>query len=78
MQKDLGALLLDLVEGGKGMRVRTNIDGSATVTNLNSGKYYAVGTASLGKVGVTWSVPVTLSAGTNKLSLTLENAAWSL
>ncbi len=78
MQKRFRALLLDLVEGGKGMRVRTNIDGFATVTNLNSGKYYVVGTASLGKVGVTWSVPVTLSAGTNKLSLTLENAAWSL
>ena len=78
MQKKFRALLLDLVEDGKGMRVRTNIDGFATVDNLNSGKYYVVGTASLGKVGVTWSVPVILSPGTNKLSLTLENAAWSL
>lgn len=78
MQKKFRALLLDLVENGNGMRVRTNIDGFATVDNLNSGKYYVVGTASLGKVGVTWSVPVILSPGTNKLSLTLENAAWSL
>ena len=78
MQKKFRALLLDLVEGGKGMRVRTNIDGFASVENLNSGKYYVVGTASLGQVGVTWSVPVILSPGTNKLSLTLENAAWSL
>tara|TARA_X000000950_G_scaffold164419_1_gene200970 strand:- start:2461 stop:3696 length:1236 start_codon:yes stop_codon:yes gene_type:complete len=78
MQKKFRALLLDLVEDGKGMRVRTNIDGFASVENLNSGKYYVVGTASLGKVGVTWSVPVILSPGTNKLSLTLENAAWSL
>jgi len=77
MQKKFRALLLDLVEGGKGMRVRTNIDGFATVDNLNSGKYFVVGTASLGTVGVTWSVPVILSPGTNKLSLTLENAAWS-
>ena len=77
MQKKFRALLLDLVEDGKGMRVRTNIDGFASVENLNSGKYYVVGTASLGKVGVTWSVPVILSPGTNKLSLTLENAAWS-
>ena len=78
MQKKFRALLLDLVEDGKGMRVRTNIDGFASVENLNSGKYYVVGTASLGQVGVTWSVPVILSPGTNKLSLTLENAAWSL
>ena len=78
MQKKFRALLLDLVEGGKGMRVRTNIDGFATVDNLNSGKYFVIGTASLGRVGVTWSVPVILSPGTNKLSLTLENAAWSL
>lgn len=77
MQKKFRSLLLDMVENGKGMRVRTNIDGFATVENLNSGKYFVVGTASLGKVGVTWSVPIILSPGTNKLSLTLENAAWS-
>jgi len=36
-----------------------------------------VGTASLGKVGVTWSVPVDLDEGMNKLSLTLGNSSWS-
>jgi len=32
----------------------------------------------LGKVGVTWDVPVVLRTGSNKLSLTLANASWSL
>ena len=49
MQKKFRTLLLDLVEDGKGMWVRTNIDGFATVDNLNSGKYYVVGTASTWK-----------------------------
>ena len=46
--------------------------------DLPPGKFFVVGTASLGTVGVTWSVPIQLKAGTNKLSLTLANAAWSL
>ena len=57
MQKKFRALLLDLVENGNGKRVRTNIDGFVTVDNLNSGKYYVVGTASLGKVGVLGAFP---------------------
>ena len=71
-------LLLKLVENGQGQRVRTDINGAATLENLPPGKFFVVGTASLGKIGVTWDVPVVLRAGANKLSLTLANASWSL
>ncbi len=78
VQKNIRALLLKIVEGGQGYRVRTDINGAATLENLPSGKFFVVGTASLGRVGVTWSVPIQLTGGRNKLSLTLANAAWSL
>ena len=77
-KKNIRSLLLKIVEGGQGYRVRTDINGSATLENLPVGKFFVVGTASLGKVGVTWSVPIQLTGGRNKLSLTLANAAWSL
>lgn len=77
VQKNIRSLLLKMVENGQGQRVRTDINGAATMENLPSGKFFVVGTASLGKVGVTWSVPVILRSGTNKLSLTLANANWS-
>ena len=78
VQKNIRSLLLKIVEDGRGYRVRTDINGSATLENLPVGKFFVVGTASLGKVGVTWSVPIQLTGGRNKLSLTLANAAWSL
>lgn len=78
VQKNIRSLLLKLVENGKGQRVRTDINGAATLENLPSGNFFIVGTASLGKVGVTWDVPVVLQTGTNKLSLTLANSTWSL
>jgi len=78
VQKKIRSLLLKLVEGGQGYRVRTDINGAASLDNLPAGKFFVVGTASLGKVGVTWSVPIQLKDGKNKLSLTLANAAWSL
>jgi len=78
VQKNIRSLLLKLVENGKGQRVRTDINGAATLENLPSGNFFIVGTASLGKVGVTWDVPVVLQTGTNKLSLTLANSSWSL
>jgi len=77
VQKKIRSLLLKLVEGGQGYRVRTDINGAATLENLPVGKFFVVGTASLGRVGVTWSVPIQLNDGKNKLSLTLANAAWS-
>ena len=78
VQKNIRSLLLKIVEAGQGYRVRTDINGAATLENLPPGKFFVVGTASLGTVGVTWSVPIQLKSGTNKLSLTLANAAWSL
>ena len=77
-QKEIRSTLLDLVEGGEGKRVRTDVDGFAKVSGINVGNYFIIGTATLGKVGVTWNVPVTLKSGGNKVSLTLENSAWSL
>ena len=77
VQKKIRSLLLKLVESGQGYRVRTDINGAATLENLPVGKFFVVGTASLGRVGVTWSVPIQLNDGKNKLSLTLANAAWS-
>jgi hypothetical protein len=78
IHKKIRSLLLDLEDRGEGKRVRTDVDGSASVMGLPKGKYYVIGTASLGKVGVTWSVPVSLNAGNNKISLTLANCSWSL
>jgi hypothetical protein len=78
VHKNIRSLLLKLVENGQGQRVRTNINGAATLENLHPGKFFVVGTASLGKIGVTWDVPVVLRTGANKLSLTLANATWSL
>ena len=78
VQKKIRSLLLKIVEAGQGYRVRTDINGAAALENLPPGKFFVVGTASLGTVGVTWSVPIQLKSGTNKLSLTLANAAWSL
>lgn len=75
--KQIRDLLLEEVSKNKGVRVRTDINGSATVQNLDKVPYHVVGTASLGKVGVTWSVPVDLDEGMNKLSLTLGNSSWS-
>lgn len=69
---------MKLVEDGQGQRIRTDINGAASLEGLPPGKFYVIGTASLGKVGVTWSVPVQLKTGANKLSLTLANATWSL
>lgn len=75
--KQIRDLLLEEVSRNNGVRIRTDINGSATVQNLDKAEYYVVGTASLGKVGVTWSVPVDLDEGMNKLSLTLGNSSWS-
>ena len=78
VQKNVRSLLMKLVEDGQGQRIRTDINGAASLEGLPPGKFYVIGTASLGKVGVTWSVPVQLKTGANKLSLTLANSAWSL
>jgi len=78
VHKKIRSLLLNFEDRGEGKRVRTDVDGSAMLDGLPAGKYFVIGTASLGKVGVTWSVPVSLNTGNNKISLTLANCSWSL
>ena len=78
VHKKIRSLLLNFEDREEGKRVRTDVDGSALVDDLQAGKYFVIGTASLGKVGVTWSVPVSLNTGNNKISLTLANCSWSL
>ena len=78
IHKKIRSLLLDFEDKGEGKRIRTDVDGSASISGIKTGKYYVIGTAALGKVGVTWSVPVTLNPGNNKISLTLANCSWSL
>lgn len=75
--KTIRTALLEKVSAGKGARIRTDINGSAKIENLDQGDYYIIGTASLGKIGVTWNVPVKLKGGPNKISLTLSNSSWS-
>jgi hypothetical protein len=81
LQKDIRKALLDSIDDEKnsGRRIRTDIDGSSgEIRSLVAGSYYIIGTASLGQVGVTWSVPVKVKSGRNKVSLTIANASWSL
>ena len=81
LQKDIRKALLDSIDDEKspGRRLRTDIDGnSGEIRSLAAGSYYIIGTASLGQVGVTWSVPVKVKSGRNKVSLTIANASWSL
>ena len=75
--KKIRAALLEEVSNNRGIRVRTDINGSASVSNLQPSTYFIIGSASLGKVGVTWNLPVELDAESNKVSLTLSNASWS-
>lgn len=81
LQKKIRKALLDSIneEKSSGRRIRTDIDGnSGAIRDLAAGSYYILGTASLGQVGVTWSLPVKIEAGRNKVSLTIANASWSL
>jgi len=58
-------------------RIKTNSVGRANLGNLKPGKYFVVGASTLGQVGVVWSKPVSLSAGSNGLSLDLRDAKWA-
>jgi hypothetical protein len=78
LQKKIRSLLIAEVDDGRGKRVRTDINGSAIVPEIVKGNYFILGTAALGKVGVTWNIPVNLDQGLNRVSLTLANASWSM
>jgi chromosome segregation ATPase len=58
-------------------RIKTNSVGRANLGNLKSGKYFVVGASTLGQVGVVWSKRVSLSTGSNGLSLDLRDAEWA-
>ena len=58
-------------------RIKTNSVGRANLGNLRSGKYFVVGASTLGQVGVVWSKRVSLSTGSNGLSLDLRDAEWA-
>ena len=77
LNKKIRSLLQNEVSQGRGYRVRTNLDGSASFENLPARSFNLIGTASLGIVGVTWNLSVRLMEGANNLSLTLANASWS-
>lgn len=78
VQKKIRTLLLNEVNLGQGKRIRTDIDGAGTLNQIKSGDYYLIGSAALGKIGVTWNTPINVTSGLNKLSLTLANSSWSL
>ncbi|MEC8243298.1 MAG: hypothetical protein VX038_00480 [Verrucomicrobiota bacterium] len=78
VQKKIRTLLLNEINQGQGRRIRTDIDGAGTVNQIESGDYYIIGSAALGKIGVTWNTPINVTSGLNKLSLTLANSSWSL
>lgn len=78
VQKKIRTLLLNQVNDGKGKRIRTDIDGAGVVLDLSTGNYSVIGSAALGKIGVTWNAPIKITSGLNKLSLTLANSSWSL
>jgi len=58
-------------------RIKTNSVGRANLGNLKPGKYFVVGASTLGQVGVVWSKRVSLSTGSNGLSLDLRDAEWA-
>ena len=80
LQKQIRETLLNHVESNGGRRIRTDIDGrSEEIKEVVAERHYVIGTATLGKVGVTWDVPVSITSGKHtNLSLTLANASWSL
>ena len=59
---------------------RTDIDGASPIINdLPAGSYFIIGTAPLGQVGVTWSLPLEIESSSDKrVALTLNNSSWSL
>jgi hypothetical protein len=80
LQRRIREALLAATDADGGRRVRTDIDGaSPIIVGLSAGSYYIIGTAPLGQVGVTWSLPVEIGSSTDKrVALTLNNSSWSL
>ncbi len=79
-QERIRKALLAAVDPSGGRRVFTDINGNSDpISGLPAGSYFIIGTASLGQVGVTWSLPVEIEPRSDKrVALTLENSNWSL
>ena len=58
-------------------RIKTNSVGQANLPKLKAGKYFVIGASTLGQVGVIWSKPLSLSPGSNDLTLDLRDATWA-
>ena len=58
-------------------RIKTNSVGEATLSNVQPGDYFLVGTSTLGQVGVVWSKPISIKTGENIMSLSLKDASWA-
>jgi len=80
LQRRIREALLAAVDTDQGRRIRTDIDGtSPIIKELSAGSYFIIGTAPLGQVGVTWSLPLAIEASSDKrVALTLNNSSWSL
>ena len=79
-QQRIRRALLAAVDPRNGRRVFTDINGSSDlISGLPAGSYFIIGTASLGQVGVTWSLPIEIEPRSDKrVALTMENSSWSL
>jgi len=79
LQRNIRETLLAAVDADQGRRIRTDIDGSSPlIEGLTPGPYFIIGTAPLGQVGVTWSLPVLIERTSDKhVALTLNNSSWS-
>ncbi len=79
-QQGIRQALLAAVDPRNGRRVFTDINGNSDlISGLPAGSYFIIGTASLGQVGVTWSLPIEIEPRSDKrVALTMENSSWSL
>ena len=80
LQRRIREALLAAADADQGRRIRTDIDGASPIINdLPAGSYFIIGTAPLGQVGVTWSLPLEIESSSDKrVALTLNNSIWSL
>ena len=79
LQRRIREALLSAVDADQGRRIRTNSEGvSPDIDGLAPGSYFIIGSAPLGQVGVTWSLPIVIESRNDKrVVLTLNNSSWS-
>ena len=72
----MAAKIRDSLSQAAVARFKTNSSGMARLENLPVGRYFVIGAAPMGAVGVVWSQPVDVSDGT-KVRLDLRNVAFA-